>query len=178
MIDGFYKIDNVFTEEQRQKLISDFKPFLVDGKQQSAFGITSSFDIPAYPEGFEWFKVSFPTLHLVPQFEELHKNVVDLIKKECGLNLEIDKSWVNLSKGKRKKVQYHTHPGGPEYSCVYYMKIFPFFSNGTLFKDYGLIKVKQNSLMIFDSNLEHSTPSSPLSFERYTWAMDLNTKKI
>ena len=174
MVDGFYKIDNVFTEEQRQKLLSDFKPFLLDAKQQSAWNL----DVPEYPEGFDWFKISFPTLHLVPQFKELHENVLNLIKKECGLNLKIAKSWVNLSNGKRKKVQYHTHPDGPEYSCVYYIKTFPFFSNGTLFKDYGLIRAKQNSLMIFDPNLEHSTPSSPLPFERYTWAMDLNTKKI
>ena len=41
-MDSFYKIDNVFTEEQRQKLLSDFKPFLVDGRQPSAF----NFDIP------------------------------------------------------------------------------------------------------------------------------------
>ena len=53
------------------------------------------------------------------------------------------------------------------------MKIFPFFSNGTLFKDYGLVKAKQNSLMIFDPTLEHTTPSSPLPLERYTWALDL-----
>ena len=64
-----------------------------------------------------------------------------------------------------------------DYSCVYYMKMFPFFSNGTLFKDYGLVKAKENSLLCFPSHLDHSTPSSPLRFKRYSWAMDLNIKK-
>ena len=55
--------------------------------------------------------------------------------------------------------------------------MFQFFSNGTLFKDYGLVKAKENSLLCFPSHLDHSTPSSPLRFKRYSWAMDLNIKK-
>ena len=183
MNDGFYTVDNVFTEEKRQQLINDFKPFLVDGKRRSLDYNSNNYDANRYQEGFEWFKVSHPTIHLVPQFKESHQHLMDVIKKECGLDLEVGKSWVNLSKGKRKKVEYHTHytnefPSRPDFSCVYYLKIpFPFFSNGTLFKDYGLVKAKQNSLMLFNPALEHSTPSSPFPFERYVWAMDLNIKK-
>ena len=57
------------------------------------------------------------------------------------------------------------------------MKMFQFFSNGTLFKKYGLVKAKQNSLLFFPSHLYHSTPSSPLWFERYSWSINLNTPK-
>ena len=57
------------------------------------------------------------------------------------------------------------------------MKIpFPFFSNGTLFKDYGLVKAKQNSMLLFPSHLDHATPSSPLRFKRQTWAINLNRR--
>ena len=178
MNDGFYKIDNVFTEEQRQQLINDFKPFLVDGKRRSLDYNSNNYDANRYQEGFEWFKVSHPTIHLVPQFKESHQHLMDVIKKECGLDLEIDKSWVNLSKGiRKKKVEYHTHPCGPDFSCVYYLKIpFPFFSNGTLFKDYGLVKAKENSMLLFPSHLDHATPSSPLRFKRQTWAINLNRR--
>ena len=169
MNDGFYKIDNIFTEEQRRNFIKDIQRFLIDGREVNTYYGGEG----KYQEGFDWFKLTHSTLQLVPEFKELHQHMVDVIKKECGLNCEIKKSWVNLSNGKRRKVSWHNHKGGPDYAGVYYIKIFPFFSNGTLFKDYGLVKAKQNSLMIFDPTLDHSTPPSPLPLERYTWVVDL-----
>ena len=169
MKDSFYKIDNIFTEEQRHNFIKDVQRFLIDGREVNAYYGSDS----VYQEGFDWFRITHSTLQLVPEFKELHQHLVDVIKKECGLNFEIKKSWVNLTKGRKINLCWHNHKGGPDYAAVYYMKIFPFFSNGTLFKDYGLVKAKQNSLMIFDPTLEHTTPSSPLPLERYTWALDL-----
>ena len=160
---------DVFEKHEREKFINDIQKFIVDGAELNAF-----YGARGYPEGFDWFKISHPTLHVLPEFEKLHQHVLDLIKKEFGLNLEIKRSWVNLTKGQRKKVVWHNHDGDPDYSMGYYMKLpLPFFSNGTLFKDYGLVKAKQNSLMLFDSSVDHSTPPSPFPLERYTWAMDL-----
>ena len=50
--------NNIFSKEEREKLIFDVQPLLQDGKYISAkeFGGDG-----AYQEGFEWFKITNPT---------------------------------------------------------------------------------------------------------------------
>ena len=87
-----------------------------------------------------------------------------------------------MSDGRNIKRVWHNHyrdyPGfdNSTHSVVYYMKTFPFFSNGTLFEKHGFVKAKQNSLMVFPSHWNHSTPGSIFRFKRYTMAFDLTNK--
>ena len=145
-------IENILKEEERKKLIKDCKPLLLDlgpdypGKQSS----------PLQPE-----------LH----FEWIHKIFLSNAENAIKKSLEWDISWFLLTHGKRKNICWHNHP--VDYAGVYYMKTFPFFSNGTLFKD-RFIKAPQNSLLIFPGHLYHTAPTSPFPFDRYT--MSLNWK--
>ena len=74
----------------------------------------------------------------------------------------------------KEDIFYHQHTS--DYSCVYYIKTLPYFNSGTLFKDYGFVRAKQNSLILFPSHLYHSTPGSIFRFKRYTMAFDLTNK--
>ena len=97
---------------------------------------------------------------------------VERIKEISNLDLKIVKSWVNEDSGRKEDICYHTHSS--DYSCVYYIKTLPYFNSGTLFKEYGFVRAKQNSLILFPSNLIHGTPSYPFSFiKRYTLAVDM-----
>ncbi len=172
MIDGFHKIENIFTKDQREKLIEDSQSLFVDGKQVELRYRGRNM----YQEGFNWFNVTYPTLHLHSSFDWAHQIIESKIKEVIGRDCQVVKSWMNISRGNNIERTWHHHPAC-DYACVYYMKLFPFFSNGTLFKDYGFIKAKENSLLCFPSQLEHTTPSSPLRFKRHSWAMNLNIKK-
>ena len=145
-------IENILKEEERKKLIKDCKPLLLD------LG-------PDYPG-----KQS-PPLQPELQFERIHKIFLSNAENVIRESLEWDISWFLLTHGKRKNIYWHNHP--VDYAGVYYMKTFPFFSNGTLFKD-RFIKAPQNSLLIFPGHLYHTAPTSPFSFDRYT--MSLNWK--
>ena len=93
------------------------------------------------------------------------------IEQHTGYNYIIERSWINWTNGDKKDIGWHRHDA--DLSVVYYIKIpLPLFSNGTLFRD-GFVKAPQNSLLIFPSHLEHTAPSSPFRFDRYTLAMDL-----
>ena len=169
-------INNIFTEEQRKKLIDDAQPLLVDALKVSNF-----YGWEGYPEGFNWFKITYTTLHQHPDFDWAFDIIFSKVK-ELGFNFkknDVDVSWMNMTNGSRDRgnLRWHDHKKTCNYVVVYYMKMFPFFSNGTLFEKYGLVKAKQNSLLFFPSHLVHSTPSSPLRFERYSWSINLNTPK-
>ena len=181
MIDGFYKIENIFTREQREKLIEDSQPLFVSGKQLFEYNCANSNTIQNHyalgsQEGFKWFRITYPTLHLHSKFDWAHKIILSKIKKVTGIDYQFGESWMNISNGDNKLRLWHNH-GEYDYVGVYYLKMFPFFSNGTLFKNHGLVKAKENSLLLFPSHMDHSTPSSPLRFKRYSWAMNLNIKK-
>ena len=171
--------NNIFSKEEREKLIFDVQPLLQDGKYISAkeFGGDG-----VYQEGFEWFKITNPTLHLHSSFTSAHDRIIEVVKDELGLDLRVVRSWINLSDGRNIKRVWHNHHresygfDNSEYSMVYYIKTFPFFSNGTLFKNEGFVKAKQNSLIIFPSHLDHSTPGSIFRFKRYTMPFDLSNK--
>ena len=154
-------IKNVLTNDERKKLLEDVQPLLVDGTSVY-LGDPGN----RYPG-----KQTHETLHLHPDFIPTLNDMVELVSKEMGKRFEVEKAWINWTNGKRKDIAWHTHEC--DYAAVYYMKTFPFFSNGTLFKD-GLIKTPQNSILIFPADMKHTAPSSPLRFERYTLAMNLN----
>ena len=160
-----YIIKDVFTNEQRRRLIKDCKSLLLNQEDmRKEIG-----DDRNYP-GLQ----TPPELYTDPEFRWAHMVMQYRIKKNLGWDIEFLYSWINLSNGNKKDITWHDHEkGGAAYSCVYYMKTFPLFSNGTLFED-GLFKAPQNSLLIFPSNIKHTAPSSPLPFSRYTWAFDLN----
>ena len=170
-----YIIKNIFTEEERKKLIENATPFLLDGKKLNMFYDGEEGE---YHEGFEWFKLSHSTLHQVPKFNFWHQYLVEKIKEETNLDLKITKSWINLTNGKRhsKNIKWHNHDwDGADYAGVYYMKTLPLINSGTMFKD-KFVRAPQNSLLLFPSHLEHSTPHSVFRFNRYSWAQESNIK--
>ena len=160
-----YMMKNIFSHEIRTKIIEDCQSFLYTEKQLQQILHNNN----SYPG-----KQTLPYLHENFQFKPIVDHLVDKVKKKFNLNLEIDRSWINWTNGKKKDISWHNHPQA-DYSLVYYIKTFPFFSNGTLFKN-QFIKAPQNSLLVFPGHLEHTAPSSPLPFGRYTLAMDLNIK--
>ena len=157
-------IENVLTNDKRKKLLEDVQPLLVDGITMSAY----SGDLNQIFPG----KQTHDTLHLHPDFISTINYMVELVNKEMGKNLMLIKAWANWTNGKKKDMGWHDHRNDGEYAAVYYMKTFPLFSNGTLFRD-GLVKAPQNSMLVFPAELEHTAPSSPLRFGRYTLAMNL-----
>ena len=167
---------DIFTNKEREKLILDVQPLLQDGKYISAIEYGGD---GVYPEGFKWFKLTNSTLNLHSDFTWAHDRIIEVVKDELGLDLKVLRSWINLTDGRNLKRKWHNHCreiDNSEYSMVYYIKTFPFFSNGTLFKDQGLVKAPENSLILFPSHLYHSTPGSIFRFKRYTMAFDLTNK--
>ena len=160
-------IKNVFSENKRKEFIECGQPLIVDGSRVGVF------DKHSYPG-----RQSYATVHLHPDFIEGCKYMVSLIKKTIGLDLIIDRAWLNQTNGELNSSEWHNHPT-IDYSAVYYMKTTPFFNSGTLFRD-KFVRVPQNGLLVFPASLEHTAPSSffhnPLKVERYTWVMDLNKK--
>ena len=150
-------IKNVFTDQQRQKLIKDCQPLLENLGDQ-------------YPG-----RQTHPTLHLHPDFTFLINDILKIVLKETGLDLVVaGKVWIKWTNGSKKDINWHCHPC--DYALVYYMKTpLPFFSNGTLFRN-GLFKAPQNSMIIFPAEVEHTAPTSPFRFDRYTMALDLNIR--
>tara|TARA_R100000008_G_scaffold86144_1_gene78096 strand:- start:43 stop:534 length:492 start_codon:yes stop_codon:yes gene_type:complete len=161
-MDNIKLIKNVFPEEERKKFCDLGFPFIVNWNEHSTVKGT-------YPG-----RQSPANLHRVPELIPYYYHIVKVIAIRLGLTqkVQVTKAWINWTNGKKKDIGWHTHPDC-DYTCVYYMKTFPLFSNGTLFK-HGLVKAPQNSLLFFPGNLEHTAPSSPLRFGRYTSAMNLN----
>ena len=175
MVNDLYKIDNIFTEDQREKLIEDSKPLFLDGAK-FATTMSTGYGL-GYQEGFNWYRITHPTVHLHPDFKWAYQIILSRIKEVVGKECVCVKSWMNTSNGDKDNLSWHNHRQ-VDYAGVYYLKIpFPFFSNGTLFKDHGFIKAKENSMIVFPGHFMHTTPSSPLRFKRCSWALDLNIKK-
>ena len=182
MVSDLYKIDNIFTKDQRERLIEDSKPLFLDGaeyaKHIASTGLNKAYGF-GYQEGFNWYRITHSTINLHPNFKWAHEIILSKIKEVIGKDCVCMKSWMNISNGNRDNgnLTWHSHRRF-DYAGVYYLKIpFPFFSNGTLFKDHGFIKAKENSMIVFPGHFMHTTPSSPLRFKRHTWALDLNIKK-
>ena len=163
--DKIHLITNIFKEEQRKQLVKDCKPLLWTPEELEK----------VYQANIDYAGKQTPSvMHTLPQFNWVYTGILHTIKRVLNLDLIVMRSWVNWSNGKKMDIRWHSHPDA-HYSCVYYMKTFPLFSNGTLFRD-QFIKSPQNSLILFEGHLEHTAPSSPLPFSRYTLALDLNRK--
>ena len=156
------KIENVFTNEERKKLIKDCNPLLVDGKELGIF-----YNKKVYPG-----KQTHPTLHLHPNFTWAHNHILNLIQEKTKLNLEVIKSWILCTRGKATDQLWHKH--NADYACVYYMRVVTPYDTGTFFRN-GFFPAKQNSLILFPAHLEHSAPASYFRFKRYTMALNLNS---
>ena len=154
----YHLIKNVLTKDQRKYMIKESIPLLKSWKGREGL---------IFPG-----KQTGATLYSNPKFEPFINRMLELVYKRTGLVLEVSKSWVNWTNGSKKDIAWHSHPC--EYSLVYYMKTpLPFFSNGTLFRS-GLFKAPHNSMIIFPGDREHTAPSSPFRFGRYSLAMELN----
>ena len=147
-------IKNVLTNQKRRKLIRDCQPLFVELGDQ----------FPGRQTG--------PRLHLHSDFISPINDILRIAYKTTGLNLVLYKAWVNWSNGMSQHSRWHRHQC--DYALVYYMRTpLPFFSNGTVFRS-GLFTAPQNSMIIIPGQLEHSAPSYPFRFDRYTMDMDLN----
>jgi len=167
-----YLIENILEDTKREKLIKDVQPLLLSGKE-----FQKLFPDMEYKPG----KRTLAELYSHPDFREVQQSIVDkinqyfyslfLLLKEnrFNINAKVHKSWIFSTRGQREF--WHTHPEA-DWAAVYYIKTVPFFDNGTLFRS-GLVKASQNSLLVFPGHLEHTAPTFPFRFNRYTWGMDL-----
>ena len=159
-------IKNVLSNKERKKLIKDSQQFLMDGDEMGKM-VNKSITWPG--------KQTLEHMYLLPSFGPIIYRMLNLIKESLKEDLIVTYAWINWTNGKKEDLCWHDHPS--YYSAVYYMQTFPFFSNGTLFED-GLVKAPQNSLLVFPSRLQHTAPSSPLRFERYTMALELEKYNV
>ena len=146
-------IKNVLTKHQRKILLKECKSYLID-----------------LGDNFPG-RQSRPLKFDHPQFQWVHEIFYKIVSEKLQIPLQWDCSFFNETDGSEESIAWHNHP--VDYAGVYYMKIFPLFSNGTLFEE-GLVKVPQNSLLLFQGNLLHSCPTSPLRFKRYTMSLNWN----
>ena len=154
-------IENIFSNDKRRKLIEYSKPLLLENSI-----LWSKYPGRKYPG-----RQSAPNIHLLLNFKSSAEFIINSVNRRTGLNLGIEKSWVNWTNGKKEDIAWHSHEC--DYSLVYYMKTVPFFSDGTLFRD-QFVKAPVNSLLLFPGYLEHTAPSCPFRIHRYTWAFELN----
>ena len=156
-------IKNILSNKERKQLLNHSKPLLLTGKYLS----DKTNPDYEYPPS----KQTLPNLHQSSLIKPIIIKILTRVEKETGLKTGTDKVWINWNSGKKEEQCWHTHLS--EYAMVYYIKTFPFFNNGTCFKD-KFVRAPQNSLIMFTGNMSHSVPSYPFYFERYTLAMDLN----
>ena len=156
-----YRIDNVFDNEKRKDILERSKKYLRD---HQAFVDSGEMHPDLYLPG----KQTSPNLHKKIPFAN---DILKVIKNNLDLDFAVISSWVNWTNGNKKDLNWHNH--SCDYACVYYLKIpFPFFSNGTIIED-KFYKAFQNSLLLFPGRMNHTAPSSPFRFDRYTLAMNL-----
>tara|TARA_B100000287_G_scaffold353240_1_gene342957 strand:- start:47 stop:595 length:549 start_codon:yes stop_codon:yes gene_type:complete len=166
--EGAHKIsvvEGIFTEKQRKKILEECKPLLIDG---DILSLRKAGKTGLYPG-----KQSYPTVHLHPDFKWVFAHIVEMIRQTFRAELKVDGAWFNWTNGDAKYINWHNH-WPHDYSAVYYLKTNRFFGSGTLFADYGYVKAKQNSLVLFPSHLVHSAPVQPkfVRYDRYALAMD------
>ena len=164
-----YKINNVLSNKERKKLLKDIEPFLMTREELNIY----------YKNDLTYRgKQTDQMLHLVPEVAPIMKKIIDIIKEKFFLDLEVRRSWVKWSNGREDQMNWHHHYRYEDvsFAAVYYLKTLPFFSNGTLFED-GLVRVPQNSMIIFPAHFLHATPTYPFPFiDRYTVQFDLNDR--
>ena len=170
MGDDIHVVDDLLPSiEYRNKLKEELPPLLVDGFKLAVFYNPQEVENGSYHyPGLQ----THATLHLHPSFKELTERATEEVKSFTGKDVETVRMWGKWVDGKRKYLNYHNHYPC-EYSFIYYLNIPRFMRNGTLFKGRGLIKGKENSLVIFPSKLDHSSPIYFWMHDRYVVAGDV-----
>ncbi len=169
-MDDIHLLKNVFTEEEREKMLKNSKPLVVDAHVLSLqTGLRHN--VPN--------NQSNPTVHLHPDFKWVYDRFLKIIKEKLDLDLVVDTSWVNEADGTQIR-NWHSHEPA-DYASVYYMKTNRLLNNGTQFKD-KFFRAPQNSLIVFPAHLLHSTPINNIllrfwRYSRYTLATDFNKKE-
>ena len=111
----YYTFTNIFSKEYNRNLLEKCKPLLMDGETLDGF----------YGRGSTPAKQSHPTLHLNPNFDDFHNQILKRIKEESGLDLKLERSWVNGTHGKKKDMLWHSHEAfGTDYAGVYSFAIW------------------------------------------------------
>tara|TARA_E500000305_G_C3889930_1_gene173750 strand:+ start:133 stop:570 length:438 start_codon:yes stop_codon:yes gene_type:complete len=140
-------IENIFSPKVRKKIIKDSKKIIKLRENK-------------------WF---CPDISKHKNFKK-YINILALeTAKIIKSNLEIKNSWFSFSMGD-KDIEFHNHDS--DYSLVYYLQT-QLNNSGTEFKN-GLIKVKQNNALVFDSILYHKVPKYFPLKERRTLVLELN----
>ena len=155
-------VNNLFTPEFRNNLIEELKPLLVDGSTMATFYQFNG-RIPG--------RQTHSTLHLHPNFKEVLESITEHVSRSFRKNVKVSKMWGLWINGKKEHMNWHDH-SPHDYSAIYYLKVPPFIRNGTIFEDRGLVRADENSLLIFPSNLNHTSPSYFWKGDRYTISAD------
>ena len=145
-------VNNILSLEKRTKCVEDLQPLLTN--------------IPYFPG-----RQTHSTLHLHPDFNELKEIITQKVITSVGEDLVLIRMWAKWISGKREHMNWHNHLPY-DYSVVYYLKVPLFMKNGTLFEKRGLFRSEENSLIIFPSKLNHSSPSYFWKGDRYVISAD------
>ena len=148
--------NNILSLEKRNKYLEDLQPLLVH--------------LSGCPG-----RQTHPTLHLHSDFNELTEIIIKKVGTFVGKDVNVSRMWGKWVSGRREHMNWHNHLPN-DYSMVYYLKVPRFMRNGTLFKSKGLIRTKENSLLIFPAELMHSSPSYLWKGDRYVISADFTVK--
>ena len=155
-----YLIKNILSDNEREKLIKDCKPYLLDGKELSQkYG-------GSYPGQQTEANLQYISCFKDP-IDKILFEIINVLKQD----LDLQKAWINWTSGKPTDINWHNHSYA-KFSAVYYMTPH---NCGTQFED-SFIETELNSLLIFSSDLLHTAPMSDERYDRYTMAIDLNYK--
>ena len=157
-------VNNLFTPEFRNNLIEELQPLLLDGSTLARY-YKEYDDFPG--------RQTHATLHLHPSFKEVVESITEHVSRSVRKNVKISQMWGLWINGKKEHINWHNHSPN-DYSAIYYLKVPPFIRNGTIFEDRGLVRVDENSLLIFPSNLNHTSPSYFWKGDRYVISADYN----
>ena len=161
-------IEDIFSKEERRDIIKQAEPYWIDG------------EVLGEIEGEDWVYPGRQTqagLQYVYGFQEYLKRITDLINEKTGKNLTLIRAWLNQTNGYKKDINWHDPRKDGDYVCTYYLKCPLIGQNGTLFREYGMVKAKENSLLLFPSDWEHTAPTTfwnnPFHVDRYVMSIDL-----
>ena len=163
-------VNNLFTPEFRNNLIKELQPLLLDGSTLARF-----YNLQRFSNEYDDFpgRQTHSTLHLHPNFKEVLESITEHVTNSLRKDVKISRMWGLWIDGKKEHMNWHNH--SPEdYSAIYYLKVPSFIRNGTIFEDRGLVRSDENSLLIFPSNLNHTSPSYFWKGDRYVISADYN----
>ena len=195
-----YKVKEVLSEKERKSLIRKVHPLLIDNNKMSkVFGTPDNLDKSINSKKVRYpGKQTHPDLDLDRNFEPLISKIIKKAEIASGIPLICNGGWITETNG--IDVSWHIHPTnlrgrGNHFSISYYIKMFPMFSNGTVFmKGFSkqmpndgsvlsknmqteFIKTYQNSFIMFPRDIPHTNPKSPLRFSRYVMALDVGIRR-